>query len=288
MSSHYRLDPAFINGSQGALFSMHYTPLSASDTCVIGVPSFAEEMNRCRYMQTMLAQQLCEKNNTGLLCVDPFGTGDSAGNFNEGGWEQWVDDTVTAYHYAKHLGYTNICLLGVRFGALLALAATEKLLGTEETPSRLVFWQPIINGHSAFTQFLRIKIAASIGRDEEAGNTADLEAQMLEGKVIEVAGYFVSKDIFTGIRDAAITNHLSITNVPIDWYTVLASEERKTPRGDSKVIDKWMENGATINHHKVIGPAFWQAHERTLVPSLVTDTVNHLQVTTTEDAVNEQ
>ena len=58
-----------------------------------------------------------------------------------------------------------------------------------------------------------------------------------------------------------MNNHLETTSIPIAWFTVLASAERKTPRGDLQAIEKWQEQGTKIDHKTVIGPAFWQAHE---------------------------
>ncbi|MEZ5529349.1 MAG: hydrolase 2, exosortase A system-associated [Porticoccaceae bacterium] len=273
MSNSYRLDPAYIGGSKGTLFALHYQPVTRNEQtlCVIMVPSFAEEMNRCRYMQTMLAQAITARGMA-LLAVDPYGTGDSQGEFEEADWQQWIDDTVTASQYANSLGYTRQSMLGIRLGALLATAAAEKLENLQE----LIFWQPVASGKVALNQFMRIKIAASMGRDEEAGTTAKFEEQLSLGNSIEVAGYDVSPSLYYGIQSAHLDNHSSLTHIPISWYTIAASEERKTPRADLQAMDKWRDNGAALTHYTVIGPAFWQAHERTLAPNLITATTEHL------------
>lgn len=271
MQAQSRIDPAFIKGSRGSLFAMHHAPaqIDQSTECIIVVPSFAEEMNRCRYMQTLLAQAL-NKQGHALVSVDPHGTGDSSGDFVEADWEQWIQDTITAVAYAKHLGYQKVSLLAVRLGALLAIAAGSPIHNLH----RMIFWQPVVNGKAALNQFLRIKIAASMGRDEEAETTAHLEELLSKGNNIEVSGYDVSPALFNGIQAAHYNNHLDSISCPIEWFTVLASAERKTPRGDLQAMEKWRENGVQINHHTVIGPAFWQAHERTLAPDLITATMN--------------
>ena len=273
MSNPYKLDPGYIGGGKGALFALHYEPATRTEQtpCVIVVPSFAEEMNRCRYMQTMLAQAITTQGFA-LLAVDPFGTGDSQGEFEQASWEQWINDTVSACDHATHLGYNQQSMLGIRLGALLAAAAAAKC----DHLQQLIFWQPVTSGKVALNQFLRIKIAASIGREEEAGTTAQFEEQLAGGNSIEVAGYDVSPELYYGIQSAHMNNHMSLTCTPIHWFTVLASEERKTPRGDIQVMEKWRENGARVSHQTVIGPAFWQAHERTLAPDLITATAAHL------------
>jgi len=275
MGTHSRLDPAFIEGSKGSLFALHHVPAKVSDSteCLVAIPSFAEEMNRCRYMQTMLAQAL-NKQGHALVSVDPYGTGDSSGDFAEASWEQWIQDTIDATHYAKQLGYKKISLLAVRLGALLAMAAAPKI----ENLHRMIFWQPVTNGKASLNQFLRIKIAASMGRNEKAETTAHLEGLLKEGKNIEVAGYDVSPELFSGIQAAHYNNHLNSLSCPVSWFTVLASTERKTPRGDLQAMEKWREHGVQIDHKTVIGPAFWQAHERTLTPELITATMNSISM----------
>jgi len=280
MQIHSRIEPAFIEGTRGSLFAMHHAPvqIDQSAECIIVVPSFAEEMNRCRYMQTLMAQAL-NKQGFGLLSVDPFGTGDSAGNFAEADWDQWKKDIVSAADYAKQLGYKNISFLAIRLGTLLAMEAAPYV----DNLNRIIFWQPVTNGKATLNQFLRIKIAASIGRDEKAETTAHLEELLNEGKNIEVAGYDVSPSLFKGIQSAHINNHLETTSIPIAWFTVLASAERKTPRGDLQAIEKWQGQGTKINHKTVIGPAFWQAHERTLAPDLITATMEYIKGSSTHE-----
>lgn len=277
MGTYSRLDPAFIAGSKGPLFALHHAPehapekVSDSTECIVAIPSFAEEMNRCRYMQTLLAQAL-NKQGHALVSVDPYGTGDSSGDFAEASWDQWIQDTIDATHYAKQLGYKKISLLAVRLGALLAMAAAPEI----ENLHRMIFWQPVTNGKTFLNQFLRIKIAASMGRDEKAETTAHLEELIKSGQNIEVTGYDVSPELFSGIQAAHYSNHLDHLSCPLSWFTVLASEERKTPRGDLQAMEKWQEQGVEINHQTVIGPAFWQAHERTLTPELITATMNDI------------
>ena len=273
MTHSCRLNPAYIAGTKGKLFALHCEPEARNNRaeCVIVVPSFAEEMNRCRYMQTMLAQQLVG-HGIALLSVDPFGTGDSQGEFVDADWQQWIQDIITAADYAEQLGYRSITLLGIRLGALLAVAAAPEVKNLQ----RLVFWQPVSNGKVALNQFLRIKIAAAIGRDEDGGTTAQFEEELNRGNSIQVAGYDVSPELFKGLQAAHFDQHLPSITAPISWFTVLASEERNTPRADLKTIEQWRAEGKQIDHLMTIGPAFWQAHERTLAPNLVNDTASHL------------
>jgi exosortase A-associated hydrolase 2 len=273
MKKTFSLEPAYIDGSKGSLFALHFRPLTQNDAseCFVIVSSFAEEMNRCRYMQNLLAQALTEQGYS-LLIVDPYGTGDSAGEFADADWQQWVRDILTAADYAEKLGYENVSLLAIRLGALLATAAATQINNLK----RIVFWQPVVSGKTTLNQFLRLKIAASINRDEDAGTTAQLENEIREGKSIQVAGYDMSPGLFEGIHAADLESAFHLTDIPIAWFTILASSERKTPRSDIKSIESWRSNGADIQHFNIIGPAFWQAHERTLAPDLIPATLGYI------------
>jgi len=277
MNKPFQLKPVFIEGTKGPLFAMHHEPINrhTNNECIIVIPPFAEEMNRCRYMQTLLAQELT-KHGYGLLSVDPYGTGDSTGEFKEAGWQDWVSDSITSAEYSSQLGYKSISILAIRLGSLLAAAAMPSIEGLK----RIILWQPISNGKAALNQFLRLKIAAAMARDEETETTTQLEDKINQGQSIQVAGYDVSPALFQGIHSAHLNNHLSFATTPISWLTISPNEERKTPRADLQIIEKWRSNGAEIEHKTVIGPAFWQAHERTLAPNLIPATIK--AITSTE------
>lgn len=266
------LDARFIQGTRDSLFSVHHAAASgALDECFVIAPAFAEEMNRCRYMCTMFAQS-ASSQGFGTLNVDPLGTGDSAGEFVDADWAQWGDDLCAAVAHARSLGYAHVSLLGIRLGALLAMSVIERLGELR----RVILWQPVTSGKSTLTQFLRIRIAASLERDEEGGNVADFRRQLEAGEPLQVAGYDVSPDLFRGIEAASLENHLAYSAAPVSWFTTLASEGRKTPRAELSLLEKWRDAGATVDHHTVIGPSYWAVHERTLAPSLVEATVEHV------------
>ncbi|HBV21158.1 MAG TPA: hydrolase 2, exosortase A system-associated [Nitrosomonas sp.] len=273
MHSRLRISPSFIQGSAGKLFSIHYAPYSitSESECFVVASSFAEEMNRCRYMGTMLAQQLTQQN-FGFLSVDAYGTGDSDGEFKDSNWEQSCQDLMTAVSYANTIGYQKVSIIGVRLGALQAM----QISGAIKNLKRLIFWQPVINGQATLTQFLRIKIAASMQRDEKVETTKELEEQIENGQHISVSGYEVGPDLFRGIKAAKFESCIDAVSVPVGWFTVISSVDRKTPRGDLMMIERLRQKGVIVNHQEIIGPPFWLAHERTLVPELVEETVRYV------------
>jgi len=89
----------------------------------------------------------------------------------------------------------------------------------------------------------------------------------------------VGSDLFNGIKTAKFDRYVDALDVAVGWFTVISSAQRKTPRGDMSMVDKLRQNGILVDHQEVVGPPFWLAHERTLVPELVDATVNYVAQT---------
>jgi exosortase A-associated hydrolase 2 len=134
----------YLKGSQGPLFSI-YHPAARTRRPRLGLvyaPPFAEEMNRARRMAALQARRLAELG-VDILLLDPYGTGDSAGDFGEARWEIWRDDLRTAIAWLGAHTNGKVGLWGLRLGALLAadVAASDP-----DRLARLVLWQPVLSG----------------------------------------------------------------------------------------------------------------------------------------------
>lgn len=271
--STFEIIPEFIPGGKGSLYSWHYCPelITEETECFLIIPPLAEEMNRCRYMCTLFAQAVADKG-MGCFSIDPYGTGDSAGDFVDCNWQQTIADMLTALEHLTSLGYKKISLLGIRLGALQALDLVEQFQGI----NRVILWQPITNGNMALTQFLRIRIAASLSRNEKAETIKDFDAMIEQGKPVEVAGYDLSPSYYHSIKTAKLSAENNYNQTPIAWFTTIASAERKAPKVEINTINKWRENGANIDYTVLVSPPYWQVHERTLAPDLVTATLAYI------------
>ena len=272
--TNYTIKPDFIAGSKGRLYSLYYEPLTINkdSECFIVAAPFAEEMNRCRYMCTLLAQNIAQ-SGYGFLSVDSYGTGDSEGDFSELSWKQTCLDLLSAVDYAQQQGYKKISILAIRLGVLQAL----DIAGSIKNLHRMIFWQPVLNGNLALTQFLRIKIASSINRDENAGTIKSFEEQISQGNNIEVAGYELSPEMFNSIKKARFLDHIKKVKAKVGWFTTIPSQDRKPPRQETIAIEKWKEEGTIIDYSIIIDPPYWQVHERTLAPNLIDATVNYIK-----------
>lgn len=270
----YSISASYLPGQHGRLFTLHYQPdrPAESGICILVSPPLGEEMNRCRYMCNLLAQEATGLG-MGLLNIDPFGTGDSEGLYRQTNWQTLEEALLLGADKAKSLGYHRVILLGIRVGALVAMDIAPRIPNLHS----LIFWQPSISGQSALTQLLRIKLAASLGRSEDAGSIKQFEQMSSEGQMIEISGYEVSPEHFQSLKQAHFEQSIDAVEQPIYWLTTLASAERKPPRAESQFLEKWVGNGKKIEHFEVIAPPFWQVHERTLAPTVIEQTVTLLK-----------
>jgi len=76
---------------------------------------------------------------------DYSGTGDSAGDVAEFGMDQWVSDIAVAAQELRELARVDqLSLVGRQLGAILAARAITRGLSA----SRLIMWEPVIDGKS--------------------------------------------------------------------------------------------------------------------------------------------
>lgn len=263
------LCPVVIQGPNGALVAMYHPPASgvAPRGGVLVVPPFAEEMNRCRSMVTMQARALAALGH-GVLVLDPFGTGDSAGDFCDATWERWLDDLRCGAQWLQAQGLGCQTLWGVRLGALMA----TQLAGSLPEVRRLLLWQPVVAGKTYWTQFLRIRIAAEMSQADGVKSTEELRQWSARGDVVEVSGFEVGAALAQRLDTLSLPAGALAPGLQVDWFEVLADAEAVVPKANAKAVDALRGQGLTVNLATVTGPAFWQVHERAVAPELLAST----------------
>ena len=270
--------PCILTGQAGPLFALHVTPETAENArqdAVLYLPPFAEEMNRSRRMASLLARTLADKG-LGVLILDLFGTGDSAGNFEEARWETWCADAETAFNWLADQGYRRISLVGLRLGACLALH-TAGGLRNNDLLSQIVMWQPVAQGETFLNQFLRIRIAAALSEDGpgEKETVKVLRERLLDGETLEVAGYPLTPEMAAAIDALDIADLALGCAKPLAWLELGSGAE---PRPASrKSIDRMSSSGIRVDARVIPGEQFWNIEETRLVPALWQETAAVLQ-----------
>jgi exosortase A-associated hydrolase 2 len=263
----------FLPSQQGAVLARYFPARCANSVRhdVILVPPFAEEMNRSRRMFSLVARRLAAVG-IGALLLDLYGTGDSDGDFGDARWHLWQKDLASAEQWLRSDGAQRISLLGLRLGAMLAADYARQ---PHTNIEQLILWQPVLNGEAIMTQFLRLRLAASmLDSVSERTSTQDLRRQLAEGNSLEIAGYELAPELVSEI-DQLRLEPLASPRIPaVHWLEVVADATRQLPPAAQRLIDAWQVWGVNVAVQKVIGPPFWQLAEITLAPMLLETTTS--------------
>jgi exosortase A-associated hydrolase 2 len=268
--------PFFLDTPGGRIFAVHHTPEGARGH-VLCVPSFNEEMNRCRSMVTLQARAFAEAG-FGTLVIDPFGTGDSDGDYVDARWDAWLANIGAAFAWLEERGGCR-ALLGIRSGVLLA----AEWLSTQAPASRpaLLAWQPVTDGKQYFTQFLRMRIAANMDRtDLPKESTSLMREQLAQGSPVEVAGYEIHPELASALDARKLADFAPPADTPIMWLEQNTPTSNVPGPASAKALAAWQAKGITADVKGFDGQAFWQLHERALAPEAIAITTAWLTKTT--------
>lgn len=267
--------PVFIESSSGRLFGVYRARADGPGPrrAALYVPPFAEEMNRSRRMAALQARALASRGFDTLL-IDLFGTGDSGGDFRDARLPSWLDDIEAAADWLEARGSAVSCLWGLRLGALLACAAAAS---RPQRFKRLVLWQPVTDGKAMLTQFLRIRVAASMAEGGAAEKTEELRAQLAAGAFVEVGGYELSAELALALDGMRMDRLGLAAEASVSWLEVgTEAGDRILPAGE-RVIEGWRKTGISVFAATVAGDPFWTLQETTLAPELLDATTNVLK-----------
>ena len=258
----------YLKGSQGPVSSIYHPAARArrSRLGLVYAPPFAEEMNRTRRMAALQARRLAELG-IDILLLDPYGTGDSGGSFSEARWEIWREDLRMAAAWLGERTGGAVGLWGLRLGALLAaeVAASER-----SRIACLVFWQPVLSGDRYLTQFLRLRVAATMNKGSDRESTKDLRARLFQGEALEVAGYDLTSQLAGSIAPLQLDILIErLEHLPIHWLEVASEEEAALAPASQQIVRVLEQRNHPLTSRAVRGEPFWAVQEITLAPNLL-------------------
>jgi len=137
------MEPFFFGPPERRLFGVYHAPAPTAmkDCGVVFCYPLAHEYYNARLYTVQVAASLC-RAGLPVLRFDYYGTGESAGDFQEASVAQWLDDIGLACDELRSRGCRRLCLAGLRFGATLAgLFCTNP-----NAADALVLWEPIAKG----------------------------------------------------------------------------------------------------------------------------------------------
>ncbi|MEY3201476.1 MAG: hypothetical protein RIR70_1026 [Pseudomonadota bacterium] len=282
----------FFGAGRGARFCLLHEPKKgASRGAVLYVPPFAEEQNRARLAAARAARALSQSGYT-VLQMDPYGCGDSAGDFAQASWEAWLEDLRHGVAILSRRARGPLWLWGVRAGALLC----GQMLMARYVPAHtgLLLWQPVLSGAQHLKQFLRLRMARESLRDErtpaplpikqaatlEAGSgqtvldmvsqehararlrgaSHQLRTDWVQGKAVEVAGYTIAPALAFSLERA-------VFEVPQDycgrvvWLDVVRSPSEPEPLPTQTMLNTLASHGQRVSRERIIEQPFWASAE---------------------------
>jgi exosortase A-associated hydrolase 2 len=258
--------PFFLDAAHGARYCLYHAPVGACRGALLYVAPFGDEMNRTRNLAARQARALAMLG-IGVLQIDVYGCGDSAGEFGDARWPIWQDDLALGHAWLLDKLGCPVGLWGLRLGALLALDyAFRAALPVE----RLLLWQPVVRGSAYLTQLLRLRLAGALLDGETAGRTGttQLRAALLGGEPTEIGGYLVAPELGAAI-DRADASAVPPVKIPVDWFDVLPAPGGPPGAAAVKQVTDWRIQGVTVRLHAVHGQPFWATQEITDCPALV-------------------
>ena len=194
MSRRGEWHPVYLDGPNGALFAVWHRPEGGPSDTVLYLPPFAEEMNRSRRTIATLGRAMAARG-LGLFVLDLFGTGDSAGGFEQASWTAWLADAAAAVRFIETAGYRVAGTMGLRTGALLALATARA-----RQLERVVLCQPVESGRAYLTGLLRSRIATATAGDGPRVTIAEVRDSLSAGACVEIMGYPLSPTLCTELE----------------------------------------------------------------------------------------
>ena len=136
------------------------------------------------------------------LRLDYLGTGDSAPIDSEADQlDLWRRDVVAAVaELRRRTGVRQVCLLGVRLGALLAILAAAEC----DVPTPLILVAPVISGRRYLRDLRTTRLAALMGKDISPGGSASESPEASPGSM-EVSGFTLSAATLAALAQVDLT-----------------------------------------------------------------------------------
>ncbi|HAW91675.1 MULTISPECIES: glycosyl transferase [unclassified Arsukibacterium] len=236
------------------------------------LPPFADEMNKSRHI---ISQFMRQATALGYSCIlmDHFGTGDSEGDLSEASLALWQADLTLLVEQLAADGYRQLSFLAIRFGAIQLLDLLNQS-NLALPVKHVMFWHPIFELKKFWQQFFRVKIAEQMALGEKLSQK-ELEQQLVDGEVIEIAGYPISPTFYASTYEGDFTLPGGLTGINplISWFEV---SQMTTPGANVQKYLSQLQQSCPVNFKMVAEAPFWNTTELASADTLLNASVQQL------------
>lgn len=259
----------FLPTRHGPCFCLFHEPQGSTRRgSVLYLHPFAEELNTTRRIVAHQARNLA-RLGYGVLQIDLFGCGDSAGNFEDATWSAWLDTAQEAHQWLTDASPAPVWFWGLRAGTLVATALIHRLHESAQQLPHLLLWQPVANGQQILQQLLRIRDAGEWMGTRSGNNQIPAAQAWAQGQNVEIAGYTISSELATDLAKARLKPAVVVTQKTLMVCIEVTSHSTTVLSPSSeKTLDQWKEAGWQTQAQVVPGFAFWQNISAVDVPEL--------------------
>jgi exosortase A-associated hydrolase 2 len=245
--------PFFFGDQKNRLFGVLHRPKQPDiKSGFIFCHPFAEEKLWTHRVFVKFARELAGRGFA-VLRFDFAGNGDSEGEFADLTLETYLSDVkracdtlAEAYPEIEH-----ISLLGLRFGAMIALLAATRISGLD----RLILWDPVVKGANYMQEVLRTNLTTQLAvYGKVIEKREDLIEKMKAGETVNVDGYELGYRLFKEVSD---TNLLEGNNnlKSVNTLLVQIGKKQQPIRDDIQRLSESCSN-AVVKH--AIEEPFWR------------------------------
>jgi exosortase A-associated hydrolase 2 len=260
----------FVSGNQGSLLVTSWRPVGEPTACALFVAPFGDEMNKSRAAIAELGRVLAAIG-CAVIVADVSGTGESAGEFRDAHWENWLADLAVVVEWAAATLHPVTTIIGLRLGCLLGAELASRLT----LPIRhTVLIQPVTSGQRFLTQFLRLRVAGTVLNGAGRTTVGDLRGKLAEGQLLEVGGYELNGELANEIDARSLYSMLGSHSGRLHWIEV-----RPVSIGVQQSVAVGPTAAASNLHftcYEARGVPFWLTSELARSPEMVTIVVSIL------------
>lgn len=273
MRERFSLVPGFVSDGTKRLFTLDYRPNTDPRATILFAPPFAEEMNRSRHMVSRQAR-LFASSGYRVVIVDLSGTGDSHGALASASLDTWSKELANVTRALQFDESLPVVLWALRLGALIGLNAVQKHSLAVDSA---ILWSPCISGSTYMKELLRLKLLASVlGSSDKRESVGELQARILDGATIEIAGYKLAPELYKTIAESEIFGMLKGLRSPVTWFEMVANTESAIPPHIAMGVDSLNSREGQVSILKVVGAKFWSTTEITVSEDLAKHTLDCL------------